>query len=119
MVEGYEFATQTRKGIEDEVAKRGWDILNVNNNFDANTALTNADAMVLKIDVGETGVRTFLARVLELEERPQVLGGTTDDPQQLLLFRNQRRRGERLGHVLDGGRLQLHLASRGGVPRGA
>lgn len=48
MVEGYEFATMTRKGIEDEVAKRGWEILNLNNNFDANTALANADAMVLK-----------------------------------------------------------------------
>ena len=40
------------QGIEDEVAKRGWEILNLNNNFDANTALTNADAMVLKkVDV--------------------------------------------------------------------
>ena len=48
MVEGYEFATMTRQGITDEAKKRGWDILLMNNNFDANTALTNADAMVLK-----------------------------------------------------------------------
>ena len=52
MVEGYEFATQTRTGIVDEAQKLGWDTLLLNNNFDANTALTNADAMVLKdVDV--------------------------------------------------------------------
>jgi ribose transport system substrate-binding protein len=52
MVEGYEFATMTRTGIVDEAKARGWDVLLMNNNFDANTALTNADAMVLKnVDV--------------------------------------------------------------------
>jgi hypothetical protein len=42
MVEGYEFATQTRTGIVNEAQKLGWDTLLLNNNFDANTALTNA-----------------------------------------------------------------------------
>jgi ribose transport system substrate-binding protein len=52
MVEGYEFATMTRQGIEEEAAKLGWDVLLLNNNFDANQALTNADAMVTKgVDV--------------------------------------------------------------------
>jgi ribose transport system substrate-binding protein len=52
MVEGYEFATQTRTGIVNEAQALGWDTLLLNNNFDANTALTNADAMVLKdVDV--------------------------------------------------------------------
>ncbi|MBI1881167.1 MAG: sugar ABC transporter substrate-binding protein, partial [Chloroflexi bacterium] len=48
MVEGYEFATQTRQGIEDEAKKLGWEVLLLNNNFDADLALTNADSMVLK-----------------------------------------------------------------------
>jgi ribose transport system substrate-binding protein len=52
MVEGYEFATMTRQGIEDEAAKLGWEVLLLNNNFDANLALSNADAMVTKgVDV--------------------------------------------------------------------
>jgi len=52
MVEGYEFSTMTREGVQEEAAKLGWDVLALNNNFDANLALTNADAMVLKeVDV--------------------------------------------------------------------
>jgi ribose transport system substrate-binding protein len=52
MVEGYEFATMTRQGIEEEAAKLGWEVLLLNNNFDANLALSNADAMVTKgVDV--------------------------------------------------------------------
>ena len=52
MVEGYEFSTMTREGIEEEAAALGWEVLALNNNFDANLALTNADAMVTReVDV--------------------------------------------------------------------
>ncbi len=48
VVAGYEFAIPTRQGIEAEAKKRGWEVLLLNNNFDADLALTNANSMVLQ-----------------------------------------------------------------------